>query len=142
MKRLARILALLLWTALPFVASAGALDKPTVPGATPTPGGSSGLKTSPLDNTAAGTDRIVGRWKFGGDIWVISANGKCHRSHPNFGEGGAWKALNAGSPAKYEINWSGGRAIDTVYYSAGQDKILSKDKNGKYHPIGERAVTN
>jgi hypothetical protein len=141
MQNIACFFAVLAFTALPWAASAGPLDKPTLPGATPTPLGTSGLQTSPLEKNAPGTDPIVGRWKFGGTIWNISADGKCHRSRPNFSEGGAWKPLTAGSPAKYEFNWSGGRDIDTIYYSAGQDKILSKDKNGKYHPIAERAVT-
>lgn len=141
MKNIARLFLAFALAAFPLIASAGALDKPTVPGATPTPLGTSGLKTQPLDKTAAGVDPIVGRWKFGGTIWNIAADGKCHRSHPNFSEGGTWKLLTLGSPAKYEFNWAGGRAIDTLYFSAGENKIQSKGKKGKYNNIGERAVT-
>ncbi|HEV7403187.1 MAG TPA: hypothetical protein VGO11_09685 [Chthoniobacteraceae bacterium] len=141
MKNVARFFAVLSFAAWPHMVSAGALDKPTVPGATPTPLGGAGLKTSALDKAAPGSDPIVGRWKFGGTIWNLSADGHCHRSHPNFSEGGTWKIVSTGSPAKYEVNWSGGRAIDTIYFAPGKDKIQAKEKNGKYRDIAERAVT-
>jgi hypothetical protein len=139
MKHVARFCSVLALAALPVGVFAGSLDKPR-PTATPTP--STSLQTSSLNKPQPGTDQVVGRWKFGGTIWTINADGKCRRWNPNFNEGGTWKVVATGSPAKYEFNWSGGRAIDTLYFSPSQDKFLGKGDRGKYHPIASRAVTD
>jgi hypothetical protein len=141
MKNLARFCGLLALASLPIGVFAGSLDKPRLTPATPAPAGGSSLQTSSLDKAAPDADAVVGRWNFGGTIWTINADGKCHRWNPHFSEGGTWKLVATGSPAKYEFNWSGGRAIDTVYYSPTQDKFLGKGNKGKYNPVAARAVT-
>lgn len=95
--------------------------------------------STPRPVAAPPTDPIVGRWQFGGRIWVISADGNMNSSAPGFSENGKWKRVSDAVPPQYEFNWSGGRAIDTLFYSVDQDKITRKTNTGKRETAGERA---
>jgi hypothetical protein len=86
-------------------------------------------------SAAASDDPIVGRWKVGQNIWVLSANGHAARSRPGFREQGQWKCTGTGTPPTYEFNWGGGREVESLHLSTQRDKLLGKGNT----VVGERA---
>lgn len=84
---------------------------------------------------------IVGRWRWGKNITIISGNGKAFMYAPGWsGMHGQWKLESAGNTErKYVINWEGGLWIDKVFIS-GDGKHLH-GTNQKHHKVSAtRAV--
>jgi hypothetical protein len=104
----------------PFAAAAAGPAAPPIP---PLPPPAEAAVVKPAATPAPTpdpNDLILGRWRLGNTILVLSADGTFENSAPNYRETGRWKFIGTGMPRKYQLDWSDGRKIEEFYLSGDQ----------------------